>query len=387
MYACPDQERHNASEGGMNGRRLRKTFLELLRINSPSRKEKPVADYVKAALRNVADEWFEDRAGKAIGGSANNLVFRLRGSHPRAPALALLAHMDTVEPTRRIRIGRRGTLVHSAGPTVLGADDKAGIAAMIETARSLARRRRAYGTLELVFSVAEEVGLLGVEHLDYGLIESRLGLVLDSNTPVGSVVTSAPSSDRVEIRIRGRKAHAGVEPEKGVNAITVAARAIARLRQGRLDEETTANIGLIEGGTATNVVPDEVLVKGEARSFCERKLARWMAHMKRSFLKAAEAAGAGVQIETQRAFTTFHVPRAHPLVRAAARGARAVARRVKLLRSGGGSDANVFNGHGITSVVLGLGYKNPHTKQESIDLVELEAAARWLLEIVAALDA
>jgi tripeptide aminopeptidase len=370
----------------MNGRRLRKTFLDLLHINAPSKKEKPVADYVKAALRDVADEWFEDRASAAIGSNANNLVFRLRGTHPKAPALALLAHMDTVEPTPRIQIRRRGTVVQTDGSTVLGADDKAGIAAMIEAARSLVRRRRRFGTLELVFSVAEEVGLLGVEHLGYELIESRLGLVLDSNTPVGSIVTSAPSSDRVEVRIRGRKAHAGIEPEKGVNAITVAAKAIARLKQGRLDEETTANIGRIDGGTATNVVPDEVLVQGEARSFCEQKLARWMAHVKRSFLKAAEAAGAQVQIETQRAFTTFHVPKAHRLVRAAARGARAVGRRAKLLRSGGGSDANVFNGHGITSVVLGLGYKNPHTKQESIDLVELEAATRWLLEIVAALD-
>jgi tripeptide aminopeptidase len=293
--------------------------------------------------------------------------------------------MDTVEPTPRIRIGRRGSVLYSAGPTVLGADDKAGIAVMIETARSLARRRALYSTLEFVFSVAEEIGLLGVDHLDYGLVESRLGLVLDSNTPVGSIVTSAPSSDTVEVRIKGRKAHAGVEPEKGVNAITVAAKAIARLKQGRLDEETTANIGRIEGGTATNIVPDEALVRGEARSFSERKLARWITHMKATFLRAAEAAGAEAQIGTRRAFTAFNIPRAHPLVKAAACGARAIGRRVKVLRSGGGSDANVFNGHGIASVVLGLGYKNPHTKQESIDLNELDAAARWMLEIVRAI--
>ncbi len=369
----------------MNTRRLHRTFLELLRINAPSRREKPVAAYVKAALRDVADERFEDRAGKAIGGNANNLIFRLRGTHPSAPGLVLLSHMDTVEPTPRIRLERRGTVVRTDGSTVLGADDKAGVAVMIETARSLARRRRRYSVLEFVFSVAEEVGLLGVEHLDYELIEGRLGLVLDSSTRVGSIVTAAPSSDRVEVRVRGRKAHAGIEPEKGINAIAVAAKAIARLRQGRLDEETTANIGVIEGGTATNIVPDEALVQGEARSFSEEKLSRWVAHMKGCFLRAAEAAGAETQIETTRAFTTFNVPKRHPLVRAAARGARAVGRRANYLHSGGGSDANVFNGHGITSVVLGLGYTNPHTKQESIDLVELEAAARWLHEIVGVL--
>jgi tripeptide aminopeptidase len=369
----------------MNTRRLRRTFLELLRLNAPSRREKPVAAYVKTALREVADEWSEDRAGRSIGGNANNLVFRLRGAHPTAPGLVLLSHMDTVEPTPRIRLERRGTVVRTDGSTVLGADDKAGVAVMIEAARTLARRRRRYSMLEFVFSVAEEIGLLGVEHLDYGLIEGRLGLVLDSNTPVGSIVTAAPSSDRIEVRIRGRKAHAGVEPEKGINAIAVAAKAVARLRQGRLDEETTANIGVIEGGTATNIVPDETLVQGEARSFSEQKLSRWVGHATRCFLRAAEAASAEAQIETTRAFTTFNVPRKHPLVRAVARGARAVGRRPTYLRSGGGSDANVFNGHGITSIVLGLGYKNPHTKQESIDLVEIEAAARWLDEIVEAL--
>ena len=367
----------------MNARRLRKTFLELLRLNAPSRKEKPVANYVKAALEAVADEFTEDGAGKAIGGNANNLIFRLRGSHPTAPALAFEAHMDTVEPTRGLRIRRRGSVVSSSGATILGADDKAGVAVMIEAARSLARSRKRYSMLEFVFAVAEEVGLVGVQHLDYGLIESGLCYVLDSNTPVGSIVTSAPSSDTIEVRIRGRKAHAGFEPEKGVNAIAVAAKAIARIKQGRLDEETTANIGLIQGGTATNVVPDEATVRGEARSFSEQKLARQMTHMKRCFLQAGEAFGAEVKIETKRAFTTFCVPKTHRLVRAAARAARAVGRRAKVLRSGGGSDASVFNEHGVEAVVLGLGYRNPHTKKESIDLVEMDAAARWMLEIVA----
>ncbi|MBN1916763.1 MAG: M20/M25/M40 family metallo-hydrolase [Verrucomicrobia bacterium] len=366
----------------MNSRRLRQIFVELLHVNSPSRREKPVAAYVKRAMRPVADEWFEDRAGKAIGGNANNLVFRLRGSRADAPPLVVVAHMDTVEPTPHLRIERRGTVVRSDGTTVLGADDKAGIAVMIEAARILARRRKTFRTVEFVFSVAEEVGLLGVEHLDYGRIEGRLGLVLDSNTPVGSIVVSAPSSDHLDVRIKGRKAHAGIEPEKGINAITVAARAIARLRQGRLDEEMTANIGVIEGGTATNIVPDEALVRGEARSFSERKLGRWVTHARTTFLKTAEAAGAEAQVETTRAFTTYDVPKTHPLVRAAARAARAIGRRSMLLRSGGGSDANVLNGRGITSVVLGLGYRDPHTKQESMDLVELDAAARWLLEIV-----
>jgi len=370
----------------MNARRLKKTFLDLLRLNAPSRKEKLVARFVKAALGDVADESTEDRAGKAIGGNANNLVFRLRGSHRAALALAFNAHMDTVEPTPGIRTARRGHVLCTTGATVLGADDKAGVAAMIEAARSLARRRRLYSTLEFVFTVAEEPGLLGAEHLDYTMIESRLSLVLDSNTPVGTIVTSAPSAEYIDARIRGRKAHAGVEPEKGVNAIAVAAKAIARIKQGRLDEETTANIGLIEGGTATNIVPDEALVRGEARSFSEQKLARQMAHMKRHFLRAAESSGAEVRVETRRAFTTFHIPSAHPLVRATARAARALGRRARILRSGGGSDASVFNEHGITSIVLGLGYRNPHTKRETMDLLELEAAGRWIVRIVEAMQ-
>jgi len=294
--------------------------------------------------------------------------------------------MDTVEPTAGIRIGRRGTVVRSTGPTILGADDKAGIAALIEAARSLARRRRHFSTIEFVFTVAEEIGLLGAKHLDYGLVESRLALVLDSNARVGSLVTSAPSSEAIEVRIRGRKAHAGIEPEKGVNAIAVAAEAIARIKQGRLDEETTANIGVIQGGTATNIVPDEVLVRGESRSFSEKKLGRQITHMKQCFVKAARAAGARTHIETKQWFTTYQIPRTHRLVRATARAARAVGRRARILRSGGGSDASVFNEHGITCIVLGLGFVRPHTHEESMDLLELEAAARWLLEIVEALQ-
>jgi tripeptide aminopeptidase len=366
----------------MNARRLNSAFLDLLRLNAPSRNEQAVARYVKAALRAVVDEFAEDRAGTAIGGNANNLVFRLHGSNREAPALAFNAHMDTVEPTAGLRPVRRGRLVRSSGATVLGADDKAGVAAAIEAARSLARGRRPYGTLEFVFTVAEEPGLLGARALDYSMVESRLALVLDSNTPVGTIATSAPSAETIEARFRGRKAHAGVEPEKGINAIAAAARAIARIRQGRLDAETTANIGLIEGGTATNIVPDEAFVRGEARSFSPRKLARQVAHMKREFSRAADALGARVRVETKRAFSAFHVPGTHPLVGAAARAARAMGRRARILRSGGGSDASVFNEHGITAVMLGLGYRDPHTKRESMDLAELEAAARWIITIV-----
>jgi tripeptide aminopeptidase len=370
----------------MNARRLNSTFLDLLRLNAPSRGEKPVARFVKAALHDAADEFAEDRAARAIGGNANNLVFRLRGSNPAAPALAFNAHMDTVEPTAGLRLARHGSRLRSGGTTVLGADDKAGVAVMIEVARSLARRRRLYHTLEFVFTVAEEPGLLGARALDYSMIESRLALVLDSNTPVGTIVTSAPSAETIEARFRGRKAHAGVEPEKGINAIAAAARAIARIRQGRLDAETTANIGLIEGGTATNVVPDAALVRGEARSFSARKLARQVAHMEREFRSAAAALGARVRVETRRAFTTFHVASTHPLVRAAARAARALGRRARILRSGGGSDASVLSEHGIEAVMLGLGYRNPHTKRESMDLAELEAAARWIVAIVEAMQ-
>ncbi len=275
-----------------------------------------------------------------------------------------------------------GKTIKTDGKTILGADDKAGVAVMCELARVLSKNSFPHGPIELLFSVAEEPGLLGLKHLDFSMLKGKAALVLDSNNHVGSVVTAAPSAIHITARVRGKAAHAGIEPEKGVNSISIASAAIAGMKIGRIGQRTTANIGIINGGKATNIVPEETVVKGEARSFSEKKLAQQIAHMKEQFLKHAKIQGGKVKIETAREFTTFSVPEKDPVVRLALAAARKLRRKTAVLESCGGSDANVLNEKGIRSVILGLGYKNPHTERESIPVNSLYAAADWVLEIV-----
>ena len=253
---------------------------------------------------------------------------------------------------------------------------------MCELARELAKKPFHHCPVELLFSVAEEPGLLGLKNLDFSMLDGKLAFVLDSHTHVGSIVTGAPSAVRLTATVRGKTAHAGVEPEKGVNSIALASAAIASMRIGRIDQETTANIGIINGGKATNIVPEETVVKGEARSFSQKKLDRQVAHMKEQFLKHAQSRGGKVKLETTREFTTFAIDRDERIVRLAVAAARRTGRRTSVLKSCGGSDANVLNEKGIPSVILGMGYKNPHTERESIPVTSLYAAAEWAIEIV-----
>jgi tripeptide aminopeptidase len=290
--------------------------------------------------------------------------------------------MDTVVSNSGLQIVFDGKILKSDGRTILGADDKAGVAAMCELARELSGDKIPHGPIEFLFSVAEEPGLLGLKHLDFSLLKGKTAFVLDSHAAVGSVVTSAPSAVRMTATVHGKAAHAGVEPEKGINSIAIASAAIAKMRLGRIDDETTANIGIINGGTATNIVPEKTVVKGEARSFSEKELARQVAHMEAQFALSATKFGGRTEVESEHDFTTFAVASEDPMVQLALDAARKIGRKTSIQKSGGGSDANVLNEHGIRSVILGMGYKGPHTEKEAIPVTSLFAATEWILEIV-----
>ncbi len=366
----------------MNEKRLLSTFLGLLKMESPSGREGKISKYVEGVMRECGFSVKKDAAGKSFGGRCGNLVARVPGSGGALPGLIFVSHMDTVVPNAGLRIISDGKTIKTDGKTILGADDKAGVAAMCELARELAKKPFPHGPVELLFSVSEEQGLLGLKNLDFSMLRGKFACVLDSHTRVGSVVTAAPSAVRITATVRGRTAHAGVEPEKGINSIAIASAAIASMKIGRLDEETTANIGIINGGTATNIVPEETVVKGEARSFSEKKLRRQVEHMKAQFVKHAEKRGGRVKIEVAHEFTTFAVARGEPVLELALRAARHIGRSTSILRSGGGSDANVLNENGIRSVILGMGYSQPHTQRESIPVSSLHAATEWIIEIV-----
>jgi tripeptide aminopeptidase len=369
--------------------RLSGHLLELLRMPSPSRKEGAVAARLAADLRALGAQVTFDKAGERVGGEVGNCIARLPGTVAGAPPLLLNAHMDNV-PGGSGAVVREDGLLRSDGRGILGADDKAGCAAIMEGLRAAVEARVPRGDLEVVFTICEEVGLLGATHLDLEGLRAKEALVLDGEQP-GKVVTAAPSADRLEIRVYGREAHAGVRPEQGVSAIRVAAEAIAALRLGRLDEETTANVGTIEGGSAVNVVPGLVRIRAEARSHDEAKLDAQVAHMRGCFEAAAARHAvtvdgtrhpARVEAEVTRQYSRMAVAADARLVGLLREAGRRVGVEVRTHRTGGGLDANAFNARGIQAVAIGCGQRAVHTPEEHCVLADTAAAAGVILEVL-----
>lgn len=351
----------------------------MVRIDSPSRHERALADYLTRILRDLGFEVAEDGAGRALHGSAGNLVASWPGGDP---GIVFCAHMDTVEPGRGVRPQVQDGIVRSGGDTVLGGDDKAGIAILIEAVRLLRERGLAPRGLHLVFTVAEEVGLLGAKHLDFSRLRARMGFILDSDGPPGRIVIRAPSQDSITATIIGRAAHAGIEPEKGINAIYAAALGISQMRLGRIDEETTANIGEIAGGKATNIVPDRVVLRGEVRSLDDARRKQVTAAICRQIEDGARRAGARAEITVELLYPSFRLGPEDPVVRAAVRAATTAGLPVQLDQSGGGSDANIFNHNGIPTANLAIGMQKVHTTEEFIAEEDMVVATLMILEIM-----
>jgi len=366
----------------INRQRLLDTFLGLVTIDSISRSERALAAAVRRELEAAGCSLVEDQAESAIGGQSGNLIARFPGTSD-APALLLNAHMDTVEPGRGVKPRVAGTRITSDGTTILGADDKAGLALILEVVRALNENAAPRPPIEIVLTVAEEIGLLGAKHLDYSLISAGLGFVLDGDGPVGAITISAPSHDSIRATITGRAAHAGVEPEKGVSAIKIAADAIAGMRLGRIDEETTGNVGTISGGRASNIVPDRVEIMAEARSRKIAKLRRQTRHMVGRLQRAARRLGGECTVGVNREYESYSLDPEQPPVSMAADAMRSLGIEPRFQPTGGGSDSNIFNAHGIRTAVVSIGVENPHTTSESADIEQLEMAARLVLAIAA----
>lgn len=351
-------------------RKLLRTFKELAAICGPGKRERDVADYILGRLEGLWPVW-EDGAGNAIDGDAGNLLVKIDGE---GEPLLFAAHMDTVEPCAGVRPKVKGGYVTGGGDTILGADDRAAVAVLVELAEAAARMR-ARRPLELLFTVAEEIGLLGGKHADYAAVAGNIGFVFDASEPPGFAVVAAPGSELVTATFHGRAAHAGIEPEKGINAIQMAASAVAAMRLGRIDHETTANVGLISGGRATNIVAERAEIKGEVRSHDSSKLAAQVARITEEIKKAAAEFGGDVEMSWTQAYVSYRLDEDAPPVALFRRAARAAGLEPKLVAGGGGSDANVLNARGIPSIVLGCGMENPHTTDERIAVASLEKLA------------
>jgi tripeptide aminopeptidase len=269
----------------INKTRLENELINLIRISSESRNEKEVAEYIADAFKDISDEIIYDTSKEKTKSNTNNLIIKIKGANKNAPSILLCSHLDTVVPGNNIKPIKDGDVIRSDGTTILGSDCKSGIAIIIEVIRSLKEHNVSHGDIELLFTVCEEIGLLGSKNLDYSLIESKMCYVLDT-CGVMSIINKAPSADRIKFEIYGKEAHAGLEPEKGINAIKIAARAVELMELGRIDFETTANIGKISGGIATNIVPNHVTLEGEARSHDPLKLKRQTDDMREAIAQA-----------------------------------------------------------------------------------------------------
>ena len=356
-------------------------FLDLAAMPSPPGEERAVADRVAEELRALGLDVDEDDARVEIGGGTGNLYARLEPTAEGTP-LFFCAHMDTVPPTGTIEPVVDDGVVRNAGGTILGADNKSAVVSIVEAARRVVEGGLSHAGMELLFTPKEEVGLRGAQAFDCSRLAARVGFVYDQAGPIGEVVLGAPHSMTVGITFTGQSAHAGMAPEEGRSAIAAAARAIADMRLGRIDDETSANVGTIRGGVARNIVPDTCVLSAEARSHNEAKLADVVQEMLDACSFAATLTGCDVEAKVERGFHGYRFAKGDQPVRLADAALRRTGREPTYSLSGGGADANVFNLQGLACLNLANGMAEIHTPQEHIAVADLEGMVEVTLALL-----
>jgi tripeptide aminopeptidase len=358
-------------------------FTELAALPSPPGDERAVADTVTRYLRDLGLSVEEDDAGRAVGSNSGNLYCRLEPTNGGGMPIFLCAHLDTVPPTAAIEpvIDDEGVIRNAAG-TILGADNKSAVAAMLEGARRVLSENRPHGGIELLFTPKEEVGLLGAAAFDHERLHARVGYVYDQAAPIGDVILGAPYSRAMEVRFHGRAAHSGMYPEEGRSAIAAAARAISDLRLGRVDEDTTANVGTIQGGTAGNIIPEWCVLDAEARSHQERKLEELVQEMVDAFSFAAGLEDCEVETKVSKSYQGYRFKPDDQVVRIAHAALERAGYAPSYGLSGGAADANVFNERGLACLNLANGMQDIHTPDERITVDDLEGMVEVTLALV-----
>jgi tripeptide aminopeptidase len=374
----------------INQERLASVFTTLCEIDSPSKQEGRIAAYLKSLFTEMGAAVFEDDSASRTGSDCGNLFIRFPDGGLDKEPVFFNCHMDTVIPAIGVKVKREGEIFTSAGDTVLGSDDKAGIAALIEAMRTLQEKNIPYGPVEYIFTTCEEVGLLGVKALDSSNIRAKIGYALDSSG-VNRVIVGAPAAKRISAEIKGMASHAGLSPEKGISAIHLAAKAIARLDLGKLDSESTANIGLIEGGTATNIIPESVVVKGEVRSHTLDKLEAHVQKIKGIFQEEVDSWSDPANTADGKPSLNFRVIEDYPVmkldrkstvIKRIEEAAVALGAQLDYVVAGGGSDANIFNSYGFQCAILSTGMDKVHSTQETIKLSEMAITASLVMAML-----
>lgn len=353
----------------------------LLAHNSPSKRENKLASEIAVQLQElgISSKIYEIDSG--YDGDTGNLLAVIEASDSARGTLTFNAHMDTVETTDPPNYVIDDNKIKARGEFAAGLDDKVGIAAIIQAVAEIKEKKAKYGRINLLFTVSEEIGLMGAKHFDIDLIRDSYVFVMDSHGAPGVLINKAPSQASIDFIVSGKPAHSGVEPEKGVSAVIAASKAIWNMKLGRIDEETTANVGIISGGTARNIVPGSVKVKAEARSLNNEKLKDQVGHMIKVFKEACRSEGCKLSYELVEEYQAYCLGEKEEIVKMAVKAIENSGLTPVIESTGGGSDTNIFNNQGIPAVVLSCGYYDPHTPNEWASVDELEKIVEILVNL------
>lgn len=366
----------------MNKQRLVDSFTELVQVDSVSRHEGAFVQLLSDKLAALGLTVYEDNSMETTGLGANNLIAKYKGSLAKEP-IFFSCHVDTVEPGEGIEVVEKNDILYSKGETILAADNKAGIAILLEMIETILENDIATGPIELVFSPGEEIGLIGAAALDMSLIDANFGYVLDNSGPAGYGIVASPFLYMFDIEVTGKAAHAGLEPEKGISAFTIAQAALEGMPFGRLDAHTTSNIGKISGGAGINVVMEDLMIQGEVRSISDEKARDFLAKLEQGFQQAVAQYGGSYQLSVNQKATGFHLADDSQPVKIAKTAAAKIGRTFTPEISGGGSDANIFNAEGKPTLNLSIGYEEIHTVNEYIPVAEMLKSVELALAVVA----
>ena len=368
----------------MTNQAMLKEFVQLVQIPVQSKNERQICDVLKAKLTDLGLSLHEDETAAKVGGNTGNVIAVLKGE-PGIPAVLLSAHMDRVGNNGKIapKIDEEQKLITSDGTSILAADDVSGLCAVLDGLRRVIDDQTPHGDVEVVFSVCEEIGVQGSKHLDFEALKAKSAYVIDCPGRIGKIITQAPTKCKIVVTVKGIKAHAGNEPEKGLNAIRVAACALAQLREGRISPDVTSNFGMISGGAGTNVVCDECVITGEARGTDDQALEAYIEEIKMVFDKTAKQFNTTIDVKIDLLYHTFHIDNEAPVVQVLMKALQKEGIEGFCKKGGGGSDGNNFNWHGIPAVVMSLGYSKNHTNAEQIYYEDMFACGKVIQNIVA----
>ncbi len=374
----------------INFDRLAATFISLCEIDSPSRGEKVHAEHLANIFAGLgADEIFTDDSAAETGSDTGNLVVRFSSPGLDLDPVFFNCHLDVITPCHGVKVNFSNGVFSSRGDTVLGGDDKGGIAILIEALQTLRDNGRLFGPVEFIFTTCEEIGLLGAKAFNPALLTAKMGYALDS-TGVDVAITAAPAAQEFQATIFGLAAHAGLHPEQGINALRLAGLALARLKLGRLDPESTANIGLVSGGTAVNIVPDKISLRGEVRSHSLNKLNQHLSDILDIFNDVVVACPPPAK-SAQKPSLEFQVWGQYPrmflsddarVLRRIRRAADCLDRNISFVKAGGGSDANIFNNIDLETAILGIGMTDVHSTHETIAIQDMARTAELIVSML-----